>query len=97
MALEFKSVTAPATVRKVMDNPFLDAVKNLAPDSGSAIEVVLENATQKDVNRANRQLTDAGNELDVTVRRQLSEIDGSDDVRIVFWTVAKIKRGESSK
>jgi hypothetical protein len=84
--ITFTPVAVPATTRKVMDNPFIEAVQRLVDINGTeALEVVLPDPTSREVNRAERQLTDAGNQLGVTVRRQKNDVEGTDDVRIVFF------------
>lgn len=67
----FTTTARPATTRKVIENPFIEVVEGMEVDGDKAVTFVMKNPTATDVNRVDRQLTDAGNELGVTVRRTI--------------------------
>lgn len=86
---EFKTVEKP--VLKRVENPFIDVVKGLEPGSDKALTFSMPNSTgeeRKAVRVALRQLTEAGNENNVTVRRSI--VENSKLTEITFWAVPKI-------
>lgn len=84
----FSKVARPATTRKVIENPFIDVIDGMEVDGDQAISFVMTEPTATDVNRVDRQLTDAGNELNVTVRRTMEGI---------FEDVPSVKRDGTAK
>lgn len=94
MALEFKKVAKP--VIKRVENDFIEPVGQLEPGSEEALTFELPNKSEDDKKQVRvtlRLLTEAGNENNVTVRR--SVVETKETATITFWTVPKIKHGES--
>jgi len=107
--IDFTAVPVPEVSRKVQPNPFIDAVQSLLPldknekggkGKGALTFTVNVNDTEKrgtkDVPllaRYERQLTEAGNKLGVTVRRVGQDAPDKDgNVTVKFWPVFKIER-----
>lgn len=95
MALEFKTVAKP--VIKRVENPFIDVVAGVEPGTEKALSFSMPNKTaeeKKAIRIALRQLTEAGTENNVTVRRNI--VESKDETEITFWTVPKIVHGGKS-
>lgn len=101
MALSFSTVEIPVQTRTT--NEFVDVVKNLKVGD-KALAFTVPSATpkeQKNIRVINRQLSEAGAENGVTVRRTIKtpagkNVDVNDastfgsEAVVTFWTVAKI-------
>lgn len=94
----FTFATVEKPVQRRIENPFVEAVQSIAgTDKALSFEMPAKtDADKKLLERAKRQLTDAGNEITpepVTVRRDITEKSGV--AKITFWTVPKIKHNAS--
>ena len=93
MNLEFVATEKPEVTRTTQENPFLEIVSKLViGDEKSAFAFSLPSKTdeeKKALRVALRQLSEAGTELDKTVRRITEEKNGVTNV--TFWAVKKIR------
>lgn len=107
--MKFTEAEIPTTTRKATENPFLDAVKSLVGTNkalkvaglpvdvkGPDVDGKPDDNVGRTIGRIRRQLTEAGNPHNVTVRNEVvpTDTDGVTTLSIKFWTVAKIKRAE---
>ena len=93
--MEFEFVTVAKPVLKRTVNPFLEVVANL-PVDGDAMSFEMQSQTpdeKKAVRVALRNLTEAGDAANVTVRRSTKESKGR--TNITFWNVPKIVHGDT--
>ena len=81
--------------RKTVVNPFLDAVKALkVNEPGVSVAVPTDDPENETVKTYNRYLTEAGNTVGVTVRREIRTVGEGKAAqhRLHFQAVPKIKR-----
>ena len=95
-ALDFQAATEVfQQTRKTVVNPFLDAVKALkVNEPGVSVSVPTDDPENETVKTYNRYLTEAGNAVGVTVRREIRTTGEGKNVqhRLHFQAVPKIKR-----
>jgi hypothetical protein len=103
--MDFQDVAVPTQRRSTVINPFIDVVGAMRVD-GPAKQFVMagytdkvqsasgksENWADKNVARIQRQLTEAGNEHNVTVRRTMEDHKNG-ELTVTFWCIPKIVRG----
>lgn len=105
--MQFAEVTERPTVtrnRAKSENPFLEVVKGIAgTEKTLAFELPFTNDNEEKALRINlRLLTEAGAEVDKTVRRLVEFRKGEKPsagnvAKITFWTVDKIHQNRKSK
>lgn len=96
MAFEFTTVSKPVIKRK--ENPFLEIVGTLDPVTGDALQFEMPLGNEKldkELRVALRQLTEAGNENDVTVRRTVQK--SAKKAVVTFWAAPKVRHNRKEK
>ena len=105
--MQFSEVAERPTItrnRAKSENPFVEVVAGIAETEKTLqFELPFTNeADEKDLRIKLRLLTEAGNEVNVTVRRLVEFKDGEKPskgnvAKVTFWTVAKIKQNRKQK
>lgn len=101
MTLKFAETAIPVMERPKEPNPFADAVALVAGKEKAVTTVVPvdekdgpddKDPTGRTIGRIRRQLTEAGDPHNVTVRTQIVPTDDGKGLRVTLWTIPKIVR-----